>query len=115
VVNYEVEHIPVDRDHATPLALLLSELVTNACKYAFAEGGGSISIGLHQGENGRAQLTVRDSGGGIEAGRDAGSSMGMRLIKGVVAQMDGTHSFRNDGGAVFQADIALSTGARNRG
>jgi two-component sensor histidine kinase len=115
VVDYALEHIPVDRDHATPLALLLSELVTNACKYAFPDGGGSISIGLREGRNGRAELTVRDSGGGIEAERDAGGSMGMRLIKGVVAQMDGTHRFRNDGGTVFEADIALSTRVRNVG
>ena len=112
VVTYELAHIPVDRDHATPLALLLSELVTNACKYAFVDGGGSITVGLREGENGRAHLTVRDNGGGVEAERVAGSSMGMRLIRGVVAQMDGTHSFRTDGGTVFEADIALSTGAR---
>ncbi|HTO28329.1 MAG TPA: cache domain-containing protein [Devosia sp.] len=112
VVHYAVDHIPVDRDHATPLALLLSELVTNACKYAVADGG-TITVGLSQGANGRAQLTVRDSGAGIEPERMAGGSMGMRLIKGVVAQMDGTHSFRTDGGTVFEADIALSTGVRN--
>lgn len=115
MVDYAVEHIPVDRDHATPLALLLSELVTNACKYAFTEGSGTITIGLRSGANGRAQLSVRDSGGGIETERVAGGSMGMRLIKGVVAQMDGTHNFRNEDGTVFEADIALSTGARNRG
>ncbi len=113
VVDYAVDHIPVDRDHATPLALLLSELVTNACKYAFADGGGSITVGLRQGENGRAHLTVRDTGGGIESDRIASGSMGMRLIKGVVAQMDGTHTFRNEGGTVFEADVALSTGVRN--
>ena len=113
-VDYDVAHIPVDRDHATPLALLLSELVTNACKYAFASGGdGIVTIGLASGRNGRATLTVRDNGDGIEAERTAGGSMGMRLIKGVVAQMDGTYTFRNDGGTVFEADVALSTGARN--
>jgi two-component sensor histidine kinase len=94
------------------LALLLSELVTNACKYAVSDGG-TITVELSQGPNGRAQLTVRDSGLGIEPERIAGGSMGMRLIKGVVAQMDGTHSFRSDGGTVFEADIALSTGVRN--
>jgi two-component sensor histidine kinase len=113
VVDYAVEHIPVDRDHATPLALLLSELVTNACKYAVADGGGTIAVGLRHGENGRAHLSVRDSGAGVEPERLTGGSMGMRLIKGVVAQMDGTHTFRNDGGTVFEADIALSTGVRN--
>jgi two-component sensor histidine kinase len=113
VVDYAVDHIPVDRDHATPLALLLSELVTNACKYAVADGGGTITVGLRQGAGGRAQLTVRDTGVGIEPERLTGGSMGMRLIKGVVAQMDGTHTFRNEGGTVFEADIALSTGVRN--
>jgi two-component sensor histidine kinase len=56
---------------------------------------------------------VRDTGVGIEPERLTGGSMGMRLIKGVVAQMDGTHTFRNEGGTVFEADIALSTGVRN--
>lgn len=114
-VNYELEHIPVDRDHATPLALLLSELVTNACKYAFADGGGTITIALRRGEGDRAVLIVRDSGRGIEDERLKGNSMGMRLIRGVVAQMNGTFSFHNDGGTVFEADIALSTGARTDG
>jgi two-component sensor histidine kinase len=102
----------VDRDHATPLALLLSELVTNACKYAPES---SITVGLRKGDNGRATLIVRDSGGGIDIDRVAGTSMGMRLIRGVVAQMDGTHSFRNEDGAVFEANIALATGGRTDG
>lgn len=112
VVKYEVEHVAVDRDHATPLALLLSELVTNACKYAPES---SITVGLRKGDNGRATLIVRDSGGGIDIDRVAGTSMGMRLIRGVVAQMDGTHSFRNEDGAVFEANIALATGGRTDG
>jgi two-component sensor histidine kinase len=115
VVDYEVEHIAVDRDHATPLALLLSELVTNACKYAFSEAGGVVTVGLRKGAKGRALLSVRDNGVGIDVDRLKTTSMGMRLIKGVVAQMDGTFAFRNDGGTVFEADIALSTGARTDG
>ena len=116
VVDYQVDHIAVDRDHATPLALLLSELVTNACKYAFAaDRPGTVAITLNRGENGRATLSVRDNGQGIALDRASGTSMGMRLIKGVVAQMDGTYTFRSDGGTVFEADIALSTGARTDG
>lgn len=114
VVDYQVDHIAVDRDHATPLALLLSELVTNACKYAFDEDTpGTVTVAMSRGENGRARLTVRDNGAGIAPDRATGTSMGMRLIKGVVAQMDGTCTFRTDGGTVFEADIALSTGVRN--
>jgi len=116
VVEYEVEHVAVDRDHATPLALLLSELVTNACKYAFADqASGVVTVGLRPAESGRAILSVRDNGKGIEMDRLGNSSMGMRLIKGVVAQMDGTYSFHNEDGTVFEADVALSTGGRNDG
>lgn len=116
VVDYHVDHIAVDRDHATPLALLLSELVTNACKYAFDDDRpGTVGIILTAGENGRSKLTVRDNGRGIEPERATGTSMGMRLIKGVVAQMDGNYTFRSEGGTVFEADIALSTGARTDG
>ncbi len=112
-IEYAVAHIPVDRDHATPLALLLSELVTNACKYAFnPDGKGRILVSLDHGTDGRAILTVRDNGAGIDSQASGGSSMGMRLIRGVVAQMDGTYTFRNDGGTVFEADIALSARVR---
>jgi two-component sensor histidine kinase len=115
VVQYAVEHIAVDRDHATPLALLLSELVTNTCKYAFPDGGGTIIVRLRAGENGRSVLSVRDDGVGIDLDGVTTASMGMRLIKGVVAQMDGAYTIRNDGGTVFEADIALSTQARTDG
>lgn len=40
--------------------------------------------------------------------------MGMRLIKGVVAQMDGTYEFRNEDGLVFEAEIALSVATRTQ-
>lgn len=113
IFAYAIEHMPVDRDHATPLALLLSELVTNACKYAF-EGNtdGRIAITLRREADGRATLTISDNGLGIDPDVGNGNSMGMRLIRGVVAQMDGTHSFRSEKGTIFEANIALSTGVR---
>ena len=114
-ITYVVDHIAVDRDHATPLALLLSELVTNACKYGCPGDGEDavIAITLARGDNGRAVLTVRDNGQGMDPAELTGGSMGMRLIRGVVAQIDGVYSFRNEGGTVFEADIALSAAARN--
>ena len=61
-----------------------------------------------------AMLAVRDNGRGIGPDNIASGSMGMRLIKGVVAQMNGTYEFRAEGGTVFEADIALATGAWKR-
>lgn len=110
-LHYDLDHVAVDRDHATPLALLLSELVTNALKYAFAEEDGVLAITLRARPDGRATLIVRDNGVGM-AGADIDKSMGMRLIRGVVAQMDGEMEFRNEGGVVFEAHLALSMASR---
>lgn len=106
-LRYEVGHVVIGLDQATPLALLLSELVTNAFKYAFPGGsGGIITIALSPEQNGHATLVVRDNGIGMsENGKR--SSMGMRLVKGVVAQLGGSYGFRNDGGTVFEAKLRL--------
>ncbi len=111
-MSFDIDPILIDRDHATPLALLLSELVTNALKYAFpAEGRGRIAISLKAGPGGRSRLTVSDDGVGLpQELHDA--SMGMRLISGIVAQLNGTYSFASDHGTHFSADIWLSQAAR---
>lgn len=111
---YDIDHVMVDRDHATPLALLLSELATNAFKYAYADGqAGTLAITLRQRGDGRAQLIVRDDGAGMEA-QDGSNSMGMRLIRGVVGQMGGEYSYHNDNGLVFEAELALSVAGRQQ-
>lgn len=107
-VKYDVDAIPVDRDHATPLALLLTELVANSCKYAFADGRtGEIRVALKREESGVSRLIFRDNGKGMET-EPGPRSMGMRIIRGAVAQMDGTCRFTSDNGLVFTADMALS-------
>lgn len=111
-LTYDIEHLAVDRDHATPLALLLSELVTNAFKYAFPDGSqGGVTIVLKGLANGLAQLTVQDNGIGMDVNGER-PSMGMRLIRGVVAQMGGTYSFRTSEGLIFEAQLSLSTEQR---
>lgn len=108
-VTYDLDHVPVDRDHVTPLSLLLSELVTNALKYAFVDGReGTINVSLRDRGNGRCQLTVKDDGVGLGQLPDAPTSMGMRLVRGVVSQMGGTYSYASDSGTRFVADIALT-------
>jgi two-component sensor histidine kinase len=106
---YELEPVMVDRDHATPLALLLSELVTNALKYAFPDGReGEIRIVLKDAGRGRADMTVADNGVGL-GDTIPTTGMGVRLIKGVVGQMAGRYELRSENGTVFEANLALST------
>lgn len=106
-VIYAVEHLHVDRDHATPLALLLSELVTNSIKYAFKNRpSGTINVSIKAAGPGRADLIVSDDGVGLGTG-EVSAGMGTRLLRGVVAQMAGTYSMTSDQGARFSANIAL--------
>ena len=108
-ISYDLDHVPVDRDHATPLSLLLSELVTNALKYAFADGrAGTISVTLRDRGGGRCQLVVADNGVGMGPVPDVPTSMGLRLVRGVVAQMGGDYAFTTDNGTKFEADLALA-------
>ena len=109
---YELDPIIVDRDHATPLALLVNEVVTNALKYGYPDGRpAAIHITLkHEGE--RSHLTIADDGVGFDPAT-ATAGMGTRLIRAMVAQLQGSYAYSNGQGASFSADIALQprTGA----
>lgn len=109
-ITCHIEHLVLDRDRATPLALLLSELATNCFKHAFPDGGaGEMIIEMRASHDGRAHLTVRDNGLGHVAPQTGDASgMGTRLIEGVMTQLGGSHTYRNDGGTVFEAEISLA-------
>lgn len=107
-LTYDIDHLKVDRDHATPLALLLSELATNACKYAFADGrAGELRVSVKASGTGRADITVSDNGVGLSEDRSLG--MGTRLLQGLSSQMGGSYSLTSDGGTHFKANLALET------
>lgn len=84
--------LQVSSDQAVPLALIVTEAVSNAVKYAFPHGRrGHIWIHLAV-EGDTAVLEVRDDGVGIAAGREeteAGTrdGLGLTLIRGFARQL----------------------------
>jgi two-component sensor histidine kinase len=79
-------------DLASSLGLVLNELLTNAFKHAFPDGGtGAVTVGLALepdpagGE--RFTLTVEDDGRGTDAAPDAGT--GLMLVRGLAQQHGG--------------------------
>lgn len=108
-LRYDVDHAVIDRDHITPLSLLLSELVTNAFKYAFPDGRkGTILVKLTDLGGGRCKLCVSDDGIGIGTVPQSPTSMGLRLVRGVVSQMGGSYAFITEEGTRFEAELALT-------
>ncbi|MGY2047167.1 sensor histidine kinase [Methylobacterium sp. JK268] len=74
-----------------PLALIVSETVTNALKHAFPEGRrGRIAITLDR-AGADYVLTIRDDGRGLPPGLDpaAGRSLGLRIVRSLARQLGG--------------------------
>src|SRR5690606_13218913 len=60
-IRFELEPVSLDRERGVAFGLLVSEIVTNAFKYAFGGHGGVLLIGLSRDEeNGR--LLIQDDG-----------------------------------------------------
>lgn len=101
-VNAPVE---VDSHIAERLGLILNELVTNSYKYAFSgDTSGSIAINANRQDENTVQLSVADDGAGFESSK-AKSSYGMKLIKGLSHELNGTFRFLNTGGTRFVLEL----------
>jgi two-component sensor histidine kinase len=83
------------------LGLCVSEVLVNAFKHAFPEGGGGeISVLLAEAD-GRVELAIHDNGFGIGP-PEVGRSLGMRLIRAFATQLGGEFAFENEGGTTFR-------------
>jgi two-component sensor histidine kinase len=109
-VNEQLEDVSVDKDAATPLGLIVNEVVSNAFKHAFKDGrAGTITVTLtSEGSSGR--LVVRDNGLGFDP-QVPTKGIGRRLITALAAQMQGeaTQTSTPDG-SEFNLVFPLSRG-----
>ena len=103
-VSIRVDCPPLDfsADLATVLGLVVSELVTNAIRHAFCEGGGTVTVSVTE-EGGKRCLTVHDDGCGLPEGfaPGQGGGLGMRVVTAYVRQQGWALDASNDGGAKF--------------
>ncbi|TKD50165.1 sensor histidine kinase [Sphingomonas baiyangensis] len=93
-ITCEVDAVELSADSAIPLGLILTELVTNAVKYAYPEGeGGEIAVRVRR-ENGAMVMRVADAGRGMPADFDfaaqARKSLGTRMIASLARQLGGS-------------------------
>jgi len=98
-------------DHAIPLGLLINEIVTNAVKYAYPEGGGAIEVKAKE-IKGHLQVEISDQGIGLPDGFDIDQprpSLGFKVITGLVRQLQGhlTVTSNKPHGAHFLLDLPI--------
>ncbi|MCO6416720.1 response regulator [Siccirubricoccus sp. KC 17139] len=89
-ISLEAEPLVVSTDRAVSLGVILSELVTNAMKYAYPEAGqGPIRVQLRCTPEG-GEMAVQDDGVGTEAGAPGGTGLGRRIVEALSAGIGGT-------------------------
>ena len=105
-VNYQIgqgEILPADS--MMRVGLIMNELVTNACKYAFPDNPNPalqvVAFLTHK----TFHLCVRDNGPGFASSDMLYRSFGLRLIQMQVEQLFGTHQFERNRG--FQFDMTF--------
>jgi PAS domain S-box-containing protein len=93
-----------DLDMLIPLGLISNELISNAMKHAFDDySGANITISLSRDENGEVGLAVEDNGRGLPEGMtlESAGTLGLKLVKALVEQIDGSLDIRREGGTAF--------------
>jgi two-component sensor histidine kinase len=91
-------------DVAVPCGLLLTELISNAVKYAYPERkGGPIDIRFRDLSNGLFELSVADQGIGFPENFDwlKSDSLGLRLVHLLSEQLHGEIVMESNHGVKF--------------
>lgn len=101
-IELDLQPTTVEINTALPLALIVSEITSNAFKHAFRDGkeGGRLSLRLRHDDDGRGELRIADNGEGFDmAARRSG--LGLRLVDGFCRQIGAECAYSYDGGVVF--------------
>ena len=109
-IEVEAEAVWDISDRAVPLALFMTEAMTNALKHAFPQGRrGRIRIVLKSLPDGVVRFSVEDNGVGLTEAQMAAqgrqASLGMSLIKAFARQVEGTLTISGPPGTVVAIEF----------
>ena len=103
------ENIDFDIDTSINLGIIINELVTNSIKHAFSSRNNSenlVRIILKK-ESDNIDLTISDNGIGIDdkINLTNSDSLGLQLVKTLVAQLEGTINIKSHNGVEYRINF----------
>jgi two-component sensor histidine kinase len=101
---------PLGSDLATPLAVVVTELVQNAIEHAFVgRASGSIAIELAH-TDGEVIVEVRDDGVGIRHAVTESGRLGLQIVRTLIEELGGHFAVISDGGTTASIHIPTKNG-----
>lgn len=96
-IQLAVDPIAFSPDNAVALGVIINELVTNACKYAYPpDMAGRVSIALKAQEGGAFSLSIDDDGCGMPPEAAAkGTGLGSKLIAAMVQKLKASIAYED--------------------
>jgi serine/threonine-protein kinase RsbW len=86
----------VDEEALADMRLAVTEAAANACRHAYADGNGDVTIRLNLAEDGRLEVVVEDDGVGFDRDEVADwqadelgeNGMGLAIIRAVAEEVE---------------------------
>jgi two-component sensor histidine kinase len=94
-IRLDAEKLVMKTDHAVSLGVIVNELVSNACKYAYRPGQpGEIRVRLAAPRSGGFRLEIEDDGVGMAPGdKPKGSGLGSKIIQAMARSLSADFTY----------------------
>ena len=92
---FDIEPVELETDASINLGVVVTELVTNAFKYAYPEGFGEIRVWLRKLPDEQVELVVEDDGVGRSGEAPKGTGVGTRIVNAMSQNLGARIDYRN--------------------
>ncbi len=116
-LRFDLQPVSLSVSTAVRFGIVAHELISNAFKHAFPGGRkGTVSAAVRRDGVERVILQIDDDGVGFAGpgSPDGKKTLGMRLVNMVVQQINGTFTYRSDGGLHCTVAIPVTMESRSR-
>jgi two-component sensor histidine kinase len=86
-LTWDLEKAKLNIDASINIGVVVTELVTNAYKYAYPQGSGDIRVSMRHVPSARIDILVEDDGVGRGSGRPHGTGLGSRIVASMAANL----------------------------